>query len=143
MKCKLLANPITLDTTKQEHPMEATFLTAADGTVAAMMAAAFLVLLWIGTIRGMLADLLFGCIDASDGRQLDLGSDARQIDKAARLFRSGECRRALCLCHGIIASNGQYASTAGTLVHWINNPGTLRIFNPPRTTIRLKERDSI
>jgi hypothetical protein len=123
--------------------METTLLPAADGAVAGMMAAAFLVLFWIGTVRAMLADLLFGCIDASDDRQLDLGSDARQIDKAARLFRSGESRRALCLCHGIIASNSQYVSTATTLVYWINNPGTLRIFNPPRTTIRLKERDSI
>jgi hypothetical protein len=143
MKCKLLANPIKLRTTKEEHIMEATLLPAADGAVAAMMAAAFLVLLWIGTIRGILMNLLFGCIDASDDRPLDLGSDARQIDKAARLFRNGECRRALCLCNGIIASNSQYVSTATTLVYWINNPGTLRIFNPPRTTIRLKERDSI
>jgi hypothetical protein len=104
----------------------------------AMMAAAFLTSLWIGRIHEMLADLLFGCIDSSDDRQWDLTGDAGQIDKAARLFRSGKCRRALRLCNWIIASNSQHASTATTLAYWIENPGTLRYFKLARTTIKFK-----
>jgi len=103
------------------------------------MAAAFLTLLGIGKIHGMLTDLFFGCADFSDDRQWDPAGDARQIETAARLFRSGEHRGALRLCNWIIASNSHYVSTAATLVYWIENPGTLRFFNPPRTTIKFKE----
>ena len=108
-----------------------------------MMAVVFLTLLWIGGVREMLTDLLFGYIDSSDDSRCDLTGGARQIDKAARLFRSGKCRRALRLCNWIIASNSYYASTATTLVYWIKNPGTIRFFNPPRITIKLKEKYSI
>jgi len=109
-----------------------------DGTATAIMATAFLALLWIGRVRGLMTDFLFDSIDSSDDCQWDLTGGARQIAKAARLYRSGKCRRALRLCNGIIASNSQYTSTARTLVYWIENPGTLRFFKVPRTTIILK-----
>jgi hypothetical protein len=130
----------------QLHPTgfhEDTGCLTVDGIVMAIMATAFLALLWIGKVRGMLTGLLFGCVDSSDDRQWDSTGDARQIETAARLFRNGNHRRALRLCNWIIASNSQYASTAATLVYWIENPGTLRFFNPPRTTIKLKERCSV
>lgn len=111
--------------------------------VTAMMAVVFLTLLWIGRIHEMLIDLFFGYIDFSDDCQWDLTSGARQIDKATHLFRSGKCRRALRLCNCIITSNSYYTSTAMTLVYWIENPGTLRFFSPPRITIKLKEKHSI
>jgi len=103
-----------------------------------LVTAAFLVLFWIGRIHEMLSDLLFGSIDSSDGRQWHSADDVRQIETAARLFRSGKHRGALRLCNLIIASNSQYASTATTLAYWIENPGTLRFFKMPRTTIKLK-----
>ncbi len=112
-------------------------------SVVGMAAMVFLTLLLTGRINGMLTDLLFGCIDPCDDRTWDLSEDTKEIDKAARLFRNGKCRRAMRLCNQIIASNSQYASTAATLVYWIQNPGSLKFFSPPRITIKLKESYSI
>jgi hypothetical protein len=106
----------------------------------AIMAGAFLALLWIGSIHEMLTDLFYGCIDPSDNRQWDPADDARQIEMAARLFQNGKYRRALRLCNWIIASDSYYASTATTLVYWIENPGALRLIWPPRTTLKFKGR---
>jgi len=104
------------------------------------MAGVFFALLWIGKIHGMLMDLLFGCTGSSDDREWDPANEARQIETAARLFRGGKHRRALRLCHWIIASNSHYASTAATLIYWIENPGPLRMLKPLRITIRFKGR---
>ena len=112
-------------------------------SVVGMVAIVFLTLLLTGRISGMLTDLLFGCIDPCDDRTWDLSEDTKEIDKAARLFRNGKCRRAMRLCNQIIASNSQYASTTATLVYWIENPGSLKFFSPPRITIKFKESHSI
>ncbi len=108
-----------------------------------IVAMVFLTLLLTGRLSGMLTDLLFGFIDPCDDRTWNLSEDTKAIDKAARLFRNGKCRRAMRLCNRIIASNSQYASTAATLVYWIENPGSLKFFSPPRITIKLKESYSI
>ena len=108
----------------------------------AMMSGAFLALLWIGSFHEVLTDLFYGYVDPSDKHQWDPTDDAGKIEMAARLFQSGEHRRALRLCNWIIASNSYYVSTATTLVYWIENPGTLRFFSPPRTTLKFKGRCS-
>lgn len=113
---------------------------AVAGTLIAAMAATFLLILWIEKINELLTDLLFGFIDSSDDRPLVLAEDPKQIEKAGRLFREGKHRRALRLCHRIIESNSQYASTAATFAYWIENPGTVKILKPPRIAIRLKGR---
>jgi hypothetical protein len=107
-----------------------------------MIAVAFLTLLCIGSIHEILTDIFFGCVDSSDDRQWDPTADARQIEKAARLFRSGKFHQALRLCNGIIASNSQYASTVATLIYWIENPGALRMITLPHTMIKFKGRYS-
>lgn len=108
------------------------FLTL-DGPVIALMATAFLILLWFEKAIGMMTDLLLGCFDFPDDSQWDLKYETRQIEEAVQLFRRGKRHRALRLCNRIIESNSQYASTATTLAYWIENPGTLRFIRPPRT----------
>ena len=117
-------------------------LLTADGPVIAMMAATFLILLWFDKVIGTMADMLLGCMDFPDDSQWDPKSETRQIEEAVQLFRRGKRRRALRLCNRIIASNSQYTSTANTLAYWIENPGTLRFNNPPRTTLVFKGRFS-
>lgn len=107
-----------------------------NGFVITIMAAIFLLLLWIERFNGMLTDLVIGCLDFSDHRPWDLERETKQIEAAFQLYRSGKRRRALRLCNRIIASNSQYASTAATLAHWIENPVRLKIIEPPRTTIK-------
>jgi hypothetical protein len=106
----------------------------------AIMAVVLLTVLWIRRIQEILADMFYGYIDSSDDCQWD---DATQINKAGRLYRSRKYRRSLRLCNRIIASNSCFASTAATLVYWIENPGGLKFFNPPRTTIKLIGKYSI
>jgi hypothetical protein len=113
------------------------FLTV-DGLVIAMMAAAFLILLWVEKVNAMMADLALGCIDCSDDSQWDSKSETSQIEEAVQLYRRGEHHRAMCLCKRIIESNSQYTATATTLAYWIENPGTLRFNNPPRTKLVFK-----
>ena len=113
-----------------------------DGHVITMMAAIFLMLLWVEKVVGMLADSVLGCIDFPDDCQWDPTYETRQIEEAVQLFRSGKLHRASRLCNQIIESNSQYASTATTLAYWIENPGTLRFISPPRTTIKFKGRFS-
>ena len=100
-----------------------------------IMAVILLTVLLIGRIQEILSDMLYGYIDSSDDCQWD---DATQINKAGRLFRSRKYRRSWRLCNQIIASNSCFASTAATLVYWIENPVRLKFFNPPRATIILK-----
>ena len=115
---------------------------AVAGPVIAVMAAAFLILLWLERVNGMLTDLLLGsiCADVLDDSKWDPTLETRQIEEAVQLLRRGHRRRALRLCNRIIASDSRYASTATTLAYWIENPGTLRIHTPPRSTIRVKGR---
>ena len=113
-----------------------------DGSTIAMMASAFLILLWFDKAIGMMADTLLGCMDFPDDSPCDLKYEARQMEEAVQLFRSGKRRQALCLCNRIIESNSQYMSTATTLAYWIENPGTLRFNKPPRTTLIFKGRFS-
>jgi hypothetical protein len=113
-----------------------------DGSTIAMMAAAFLILLWFDKATGMMADTLLGCMDFPDDSPCDPKYEARQMESAVQLFRSGKPRRALRLCNRIIESHSQYMSTATTLAYWIENPGTLRFNNPPRTTLIFKGRFS-
>jgi len=113
------------------------FLTV-DGLVIAMMAAAFLILLWVEKVNAMMADLALGCLDCSDDSQWDSKSEPSQIEEAVQLYRRGEHHRAMCLCKRIIESNSQYTATATTLAYWIENPGTLRFNNPPRTKLVFK-----
>lgn len=117
------------------------FLTV-DGLVIAMMATAFLILLWFEKVIGMMTDLLFGCIDFSDDSQWDSKYETRQIEEAVQLYRRGKRHRALRLCNRIIESNSQYTSTATTLAYWIGNPGTLRFVRAPRTKLIFKGRFS-
>jgi hypothetical protein len=113
-----------------------------DGHVMTVMAAMFLILLWVEKIVGMVTNSVFGCIDFPDDSQWDLAYETRQIEEAVQLFRSGKLHRASRLCNQIIESNSQYASTATTLAYWIENPGTLRFITPPRTTLKFKGRFS-
>jgi hypothetical protein len=113
------------------------FLTV-DGSVIAMMATTFLILLWFDKVIGMMTDMLLGCMDFPDDSPWDPKYEARQIEEAAQLFRKGKHHRALRLCNRIIESNSQYTSTATTLAYWIENPGTLRFIKPPRTALVFK-----
>ena len=109
-----------------------------DGSTIAMMAAAFLILLWFDKAIGMMADTLLGSMDFPDDSPCDPKYEARQMEEAVQLFRSGKPRRALRLCNRIIESNSKYMSTATTLTYWIENPGTLRFNKPPRTMLKFK-----
>jgi hypothetical protein len=113
-----------------------------DGSVIAMMAVAFLMLLWFDKVTGMMADMLLGCMDVSDDSPWDSKYETRQIEQAVQLYRRGKRNRALRLCNRIIESNSQYTSTATTLAYWIENPDTLRFIKPPRTSLRFKGRFS-
>jgi hypothetical protein len=115
------------------------FLTI-DGALIAMMATAFLMLLWFDKVTGMMTDMLLGCMEFPDDSQWDPKYETRQIEKAGQLFRRGRRHRALRLCNRIIESDSQYTSTAATLAYWIENPGTLRFDRPPRTTLLFKGR---
>jgi hypothetical protein len=106
----------------------------------AIIAIVLLTMLLIRRIQEILADKFYGFIDSSDDCQWD---DATQINKAGLLFRSRKYRRSWRLCNRIIASNSCFASTAATLVYWIENPVRLKFFNLPRTTIKLKGKYSI
>ncbi len=113
-----------------------------DGSVIAMMAATFLILLWFEKAIGLMTDMVLGCMDFPDDSSWDSEYEARQIEEAVQLFRSGKLNRALRLCNRIIESNSQYTSTATTLVYWIENPGTLRFVRTPRATLLFKRRFS-
>ena len=113
-----------------------------DGSVVALTAATFLILLWFDKVTGMMTDLLLGAMDFPDDSEWDSKYESRQIEEAVQLFRRGKRRRALRLCNRIIESNSQYTATATTLAYWIENPGRLRFNNPPRTTLKYKGRFS-
>ncbi len=115
-------------------------LLTVDGSVIIMMATAFLILLWFDKVTGMMTEMLLGCMDFRDDSSWDPKYEAKQIEKAVRLFRGGRRHRALRLCHRIIKSNSQYTSSATTLAYWIENPGTLRFNRPLRTTLLFKGR---
>lgn len=112
------------------------------GLMIAMMAAAFLIWLWFDKVTGMMADILLGCTDSPDDSPCDPKYEAGQIEEAVQLFRRGKRRRALRLCNRIIESHSQHTPAAATLAFWIENPGTMRFFRPPRTALACRGRSS-
>jgi hypothetical protein len=117
-------------------------LRAIEGLLIGLMAAMFLIMLWFDKIVGVVVDVLLGCLDFSDDSFGDPRYETRQIEQAVHLFRRGKRRRALRLCNRIIASKSQYAATATTLAHWIENPCALRFHRPPRSSVRFRGRFS-
>jgi hypothetical protein len=115
---------------------------SVDGPVVALMAMAFLILLWFDKGVGLMTDMLLGCVDFPDDSPMDPDYETRQMEKAAQFYRRGKRHRALRLCNRIIESNSPYTSTAVTLAYWIENPGRLRFIQPTRTPLRFKGRFS-
>ena len=111
-----------------------------DGPMVALMAAMFLILLWVNKVTGMMTDLLLGCFDVPDNSCWDMNYETRQIEQAVRLYRRGRRQRALRLCNRIVESNSQFAATATTLSYWIENPDRYKFIMPPRTKLVFKGR---
>jgi purine-cytosine permease-like protein len=97
------------------------------GPVIAMMAGVFLVLFWLEKFSGKLTNLSLYCFFSPDDVSWGPEMETKLINTAFEQFWRGERQRALRLCHLIIKSNSQYASTASTLAYWIEHPGGLRL----------------
>lgn len=108
------------------------------GPVVGLVATAFLVWIWFDKVVGIISDLLLGCFEFSDQSRPDGNGEARQIQKAIRLYRTGRHYRALRLCNQIIDSNSQHTSAAAALAYWIERRNGIRFVENPRSNLTFR-----